>query len=105
MFRISPYNLIMFMSTDHDECKSGFHNCDTTISNCTNTNGSYRCDCHHGYINVANDKICAKRGKEQDDPVAYDSLFVVHRTHFEHCSKSQPLSSEVRSRLERPIRL
>ena len=33
---------------DYDECDSGDHGCDTNAL-CTNTIGSYACDCVDGY--------------------------------------------------------
>lgn len=35
----------VFISLDYDECTAGTHSC-TQV--CTNTMGSYNCDCHHG---------------------------------------------------------
>ena len=34
---------------DVDECVDGSHTCDE-IATCANTEGSYRCNCPHGYV-------------------------------------------------------
>ena len=41
--------------SDDDECLAGTHQCDET-ANCTNTNGSYTCECDIGY--TGNGYIC-----------------------------------------------
>ena len=35
--------------TDIDECFEDLHDCDVERSNCSNTHGSYTCDCFPGY--------------------------------------------------------
>ena len=40
----------VFIILDIDECSDkSTHSCDSN-SNCTNTNGSYQCKCHQGFI-------------------------------------------------------
>ena len=40
--------MINLCNLDVDECVDGSHMCDSN-GNCTNTDGSYICDCHVGY--------------------------------------------------------
>ena len=42
--------------TDIDECELDNGRCD---HNCTNTNGSYHCSCHHGYDLQDDQHSCA----------------------------------------------
>ena len=38
----------MFFS-EIDECAENSDDCDRSVSDCTNTPGSFTCDCHSGY--------------------------------------------------------
>ena len=38
-----------FSSVDIDECALGTSTCSLSISDCTNSNGSFVCHCHAGY--------------------------------------------------------
>ena len=40
--------LAKLISPDINEC-NGTHSCNETLSSCTNTNGSYSCQCVEGY--------------------------------------------------------
>ena len=35
---------------DIDECIQGSHDCLQSLASCSNTNGSYNCTCHDGYM-------------------------------------------------------
>ena len=37
-------------TTDINECKTGTHDCDTSVSKCRNRKGSFECKCLKGYI-------------------------------------------------------
>ena len=37
------------LCTDKNECTEGLHKCDIRRSTCTNTDGSYTCNCFPGY--------------------------------------------------------
>ena len=41
--------LLTFLFLDIDECTTGSHTCDSTVSSCLNTEGSYQCSCKNGY--------------------------------------------------------
>jgi len=43
---------------DIDECKTGKHSCDLSISVCKNTQGSYTCTCKSGYKDSGDGKTC-----------------------------------------------
>ena len=45
----------LFIIADIDECSEGSHTCDEN-ANCTNTNGSFKCDCKVGFS--GNGKTC-----------------------------------------------
>ena len=47
-FCIIAYIITTFAYADVDECSSGMFPCDTN-SNCTNTIGSFLCNCQSGY--------------------------------------------------------
>ncbi|KAL9961265.1 hypothetical protein ACROYT_G030174 [Oculina patagonica] len=42
-------NRYYITAKDIDECIQGTHNCLADVATCTNTHGSYRCACNHGY--------------------------------------------------------
>ena len=47
------------LKLDVDECKEEHHNCDSSSSNCSNTDGSYICECKTGWQNrIGLDNIC-----------------------------------------------
>ncbi len=43
---------------DVDECKLSTHNCDALLATCSNTIGSYTCDCREGYIGTGITNEC-----------------------------------------------
>ena len=47
------------LKLDVDECKEKHHNCDSSSSNCANTDGSYTCECKTGWQNrIGLDNTC-----------------------------------------------
>lgn len=44
-----------FRSLDFDECKAHSHDCQQS---CVNTQGSFRCECHSGFILQRDRKSC-----------------------------------------------
>ena len=49
LLKSTIFNMFTFLSADIDECLEGTHNCNLTLANCTNTPGSFRCECIAGY--------------------------------------------------------
>ena len=47
LFNLSACDSFNCFISDNDEC-SGLNNCDQN-ANCTNTDGSYTCECNEGY--------------------------------------------------------
>ena len=52
--------MLSFCVTDIDECSGSTFDC-VALSNCSNTNGSYRCDCIDGYEWDSTNTTCQGR--------------------------------------------
>lgn len=52
-----PFKLLLINFVDIDECVLGTHGCNSTVSFCDNTNGSFRCICREGF-NMSADGVC-----------------------------------------------
>ena len=47
---------------DIDECHQGSHDCLQNLASCSNTNGSYNCTCHDGYMGDGK-TFCKPKGR------------------------------------------
>ena len=49
-------HLELFSFADIDECKTKTHNCDSTRTECHNTDGDFECVCKEGYVGEGQNK-------------------------------------------------
>ncbi|KAF3980677.1 MAG: hypothetical protein HFP76_00910 [Methylococcales symbiont of Iophon sp. n. MRB-2018] len=47
----------MFFRADIDECAIGSDGCNSTVSQCENSNGSFDCTCRSGF-NMSAEQVC-----------------------------------------------
>ena len=49
VFYVSDIFFSILINTDIDECSLGAADCHSTLAECINTEGSYKCECVDGY--------------------------------------------------------
>ena len=77
VFKSSRQYYFCFVSSETNEC-SKVHTCNTSISSCRNTHGSYECDCFHGYLHSRlNNQLYCESSANYNCEFIFSTIFCV----------------------------